>query len=315
MPQEKKEVVMPSKKSNIIYENWKVYSMAHKLMFRCNEKKAQWYLKRDLATVLPKETRSIKLTFEAKGDGHKKGDYMVEDRANICVSCGGNQYLTIHHVVPEMYRHWMPLAVKSKSSRDLLLLCKNCHNVYEDKAMKFKKKCVNRFNIPLEGRGWVYLPHYKVAKKAASALIRSADKIPQDRQQVLKDTVLKFWKEYGKEVKEKEEEEEGFNEEGKKEKEGSNEEEKEEVYSEEDWNRILEKCSLLEDHFRGPDFIEHGNSAIQQLTKNSVLNEKGQETWPDLEGFIKEWRQHFLDHIDPQFLSELWTVDGDIYTR
>lgn len=66
---------------------------------------------------MPKETRSIKLTFEAKGDGHKKGDYMVEDRSNICVSCGKSQYLTVHHVVPEMYRHWMPLAVKSKSVR------------------------------------------------------------------------------------------------------------------------------------------------------------------------------------------------------
>ncbi|KAI8082229.1 hypothetical protein BDF21DRAFT_444173 [Thamnidium elegans] len=316
MPREKKEVVMPSKKSNIIYENWKVYSKAHKLMFRCNEKKAQWYLKRELATLLPKETRSIKLTFEAKGDGHKKGDYMVEDRSNICVSCGGDQYLTIHHVVPEMYRHWMPLAVKSKSSRDLLLLCKHCHNGYEDKAMKFKKQCVNRFNIPLEGHGWVYLPHYKVAKKAASALIRSADKIPQDRQQVLKDTVLKFWNEYRKEVKEKE----AIH--SDKEEEITSGNKGEETVTEEtvgdgneDWDTILEKCSLLEDHFRGSDFIEHGNKVIQQLTKNCVRNDRGQETWPDLEGFIKEWRQHFLDHIDPKFLSELWTVDGDIYTR
>lgn len=184
------------------------------------------------------------------------------------------------------------------------MLCKRCHNGYEEKAMKLKKQCVNRFNIPLEGRGWVYLPHYKVAKKAASALIRSADKIPQDRQQVLKDTVLKFWNEYGKEVKEKEaihsdkEEEETVDEDNK-----------------EDWNTILEKCSLLEDHFRGPDFIEHSNSAIRQLTKNCLINDKGQETWPDLEGFIKEWRQHFLDHVDPKFLSDLWTVDGDIYTR
>lgn len=37
MAKEKKENSMPSKKSNIVYENWKVYSMRHKLMFRCNE--------------------------------------------------------------------------------------------------------------------------------------------------------------------------------------------------------------------------------------------------------------------------------------
>ncbi|CAO3628333.1 unnamed protein product [Mucor hiemalis] len=80
MPQVKKEVVMPSKKSNIIYENWKVFSLHRKLMFRCNEKKAQWYLKKDLAVMMPDEPRSIKFTFEAKGDGHKKDDYMVEDQ-------------------------------------------------------------------------------------------------------------------------------------------------------------------------------------------------------------------------------------------
>lgn len=70
-----------------------------------------------MASLIPNESRSIKLTFEAKGDGHKKGDYMVEDRSNTCVSCGSNQYLTVHHVVPEMYRHWMPLTIKSKSVR------------------------------------------------------------------------------------------------------------------------------------------------------------------------------------------------------
>jgi predicted nuclease with TOPRIM domain len=174
--------------------------------------------------------------------------------------------------------------------------------------MKFKKEGVKRFNIPLEGHGWVYLPHYKVAKKAASALIRSADKIPQERQQVLKDTVSKFWEEYGREVKELEKEEAG-------ESEREAETEAETEAEEDDWNTILEKCSLLEDHYRGPDFIEHGNSAIQQLTKNCVLNDKNQETWPDLEGFIREWRQHFLDNLKPKHLSELWTVDGDIYTR
>lgn len=293
MPQVKKEVVMPSKKSNIIYENWKVFSLHRKLMFRCNEKKAQWYLKRDLAVMLPDEPRSIKLTFEAKGDGHKKDDYMVEDRSNICVSCGTDQHLTIHHVVPEMYRHWMPLVVKSKSSRDLLLLCKQCHNDYEGEAMKFKKAGVKRFNIPLEGQGWVTLPEYKVAKKAASALIRSSDKIPAARQEVLKETVTNFWKKHGQEVRK------------------ANNLEIEEG----DWDAILNTCSELEDHFKGPDFIEHGNSAIQQLTERVEFNDKKQETWPDLEAFIKEWRQHFLDHINPQFLSDKWSVDADIYTR
>lgn len=158
--------------------------------------------------------------------------------------------------------------------------------------MKFKKAGVKRFNIPLEGQGWVYLPEYKVAKKAASALIRSSDKIPPARQEVLKETITSFWKKHGQEVKKGEVKE-----------------------TEDDWDSILNTCFELEDHFKGPDFIEHGNSAIQQLMKRVEYNDKEQETWPDLEMFIKEWRQHFLDYINPQFLSEKWSVDGDIYTR
>lgn len=161
--------------------------------------------------------------------------------------------------------------------------------------MTFKKQCVDRFNIPLEGYGWVYLPHYKVARKAASALIRCSSMIPADRQKELKDTVLKFWDEYGPEINAKDLERDDA--------------------KKDNWNLILDKCSILMDHFKGPDFIEHANSAIQQLTKTVILDDKGQETWPDLESFIKEWRQHFLDHVDPKFLSELWTVDGEIYSR
>jgi hypothetical protein len=149
--------------------------------------------------------------------------------------------------------------------------------------MKLKKEGVKRFGIPLEGRGWINLPEHKKAKKAASALVRCSDTIPQDRQQVLKDIVLDFWKTYDED-------------------------------DEEDFEKILEKCNLLEDHYKGPDYIEHGNWAIQQLTKNCVLDDQNQETWPDLEAFIKEWRQHFLDHIKPKHLSKLWTVDGEIYT-
>ncbi|KAI8881846.1 hypothetical protein K501DRAFT_222197 [Backusella circina FSU 941] len=273
-----KEHVMLSRK-NIIYENWKVYSKQNKLMFRCNEKKVKWYLKRNLAVETAPNT--IQLTFEAKGQGHDLNDYMVEDRTNICVACGSNQNLTLHHVVPEMYRHWMPLSIKSKSSRDLLLLCKDCHGRYEDKALQLKKQCVKRFDIPMEGKGWIHLPLHRTVKKAASALLRSSDKIPEERQKVLRMTIEDFCNQ-------------------------------DDTERNEDWQTTLLRCSELEDHYKGEHFIEHGDSVIQQLTENEVIS-SDRTRWPDLEKFIKEWRQHFLDHLEPKFLSEKWTVDGPIY--
>lgn len=60
-------------------------------------KKAEWYLKRDLATML--DEKAIQLTFEAKGEGHAENDYMIEDRDNFCVVCASHKDLTLHHVV------------------------------------------------------------------------------------------------------------------------------------------------------------------------------------------------------------------------
>ncbi|KAG0747487.1 hypothetical protein G6F16_008570 [Rhizopus arrhizus] len=253
-------------------------------MFRCNEKKVQWYLQRKLATTLESEPNAIRLNFEAKGDGHKPGDYMIEERTNVCVSCGKMDHLTLHHVVPDMYRQWMPLVIKSKSSRDLLLLCKQCHTDYEVHATTLKKQFAKRFDIPLEGKGWVDLPEHRKARKAASALLKASDKIPKDRQLVLEMVIKNFWKEnYENETV--------------------------------DWQTVLKECSEIKDHFKGPDFIEHGNSAIQQLTQNHIVDENGLDFWPDLERFIKEWRQHFLDHMKPKYLSKLWSVEGEIYSR
>lgn len=70
---------------------------------------------------------------------------MIEDKANICVSCGSPSALTLHHIgkeqfeqmvpqiekssdpiyltVPDMYRKWMPEVIKSKSVSELSRAC------------------------------------------------------------------------------------------------------------------------------------------------------------------------------------------------
>ncbi|KAL0082081.1 hypothetical protein J3Q64DRAFT_1721679 [Phycomyces blakesleeanus] len=241
-------------------------------------KKAQWYMSRKLANPHSSHAKAIQLTFEAKGQGHSADDYMVEDRVNSCVSCDARDGLTVHHVVPDMYRRWMPLVIKSKSSRDLLLLCKICHDGYEGHALKLKKQLVKKYDIALEGKGWIQRPDYRAARKAAAALLRAPEKIPQSRIEELTTTVDSFAKGEG--------------------------------WTDLKWTDILSKCSELKDTFQGPDFVEHGECVVGQLMQNT--NDRGR--WPDLEEFVKQWRQHFLDHLKPKFLSSRWTVDGDIYT-
>ncbi|CAO3590080.1 unnamed protein product [Absidia cylindrospora] len=262
-------------------------------MFRCNEKKARWYLVRDLAKLIPEHgERSIQLTFETKGNGHNENDYMVEDSSNNCVACNSSELLTMHHVVPDMYRRAMPLCIKSKSSRDILLVCKQCHHLYEDKATQLKKELAKEYDCPLEGKGWIHSVEKRQARKAAAALLRFTDKIPESRQKELALVVKEYQKAHM-------------------------EQQPLDVDGDDGWRTVLEECSQLEDVYRGPDFIDHGTYVIQQLMdKERIISTKdGEDRWPQLETFIKLWRQHFLDQLEPKYLSARWTVDGEIYNH
>ncbi|KAI8067841.1 hypothetical protein BC940DRAFT_300577 [Gongronella butleri] len=284
-----KQVTMPTIKSNTVYENWKVYSLKDKLMFRCGSKKANWYLSRGLAITMPDQERAIRLTFEAKGDGHGATDYMTEERQNICVVCGTAKHLTRHHVVPEVYRREMPLSIKSKSSRDILVLCKQCHDRYESHAVALKKELARRHGCPLEGKGWVDLPETRRVKKAAGALLRAANKIPAARQEELA-TMIKQYQQDAPDAPDTLKD------------------------PATPWQQVLETCASLDDHFRGPDFIEHGESVMAHLMEEKSHDpETNSERWPRVEAFIRQWRQHFLDHAQPKYLSAKWSVDAEIY--
>ncbi|PKK64358.1 hypothetical protein RhiirC2_756829 [Rhizophagus irregularis] len=162
---------MQSKRAQA-YDNWKVYSSEGKLMFRCNSKKIAWYLSRNLANQIAHD--SIQLNFQSKGLGHVGDAYHLEDKSNLCVCCGASEDLTMHHVVPDMYRRHMPEVLKSHASYDVLLMCKIAIN----------------FNMPLNGNGQSRIRLYNniKIKKAASALNRIG--IPEDRMRELKDILL-----------------------------------------------------------------------------------------------------------------------------
>lgn len=173
-------------------------------------------------------------------------------------------------------------------SRDLLLLCKVCHDRYERHATTFKKQIAAEYDMPLEGKGWIKCPENRTARKAASALLRGGhDKIPLDRQNALTEIVQKFWSSYS----------------------ASAEEEKNLP-----WEDILQRCCDLKDVYPGPDFIEHGRGVTEQLLKKKQMDPlTNKERWPDLETFIKQWRAHFVEHAQPLHLSARWTVEGEIY--
>lgn len=138
--------------------------------------------------------------------------------------------------------------------------------------------------MPMEGKGWIVIPEHRTMRKTASALISAANKMPIERRQQLEQIIYEYWMQHA-------------------------------GWENLSWGQVLEECAGFKDMERGPDFIEHGQGVVQHLMSNMYMNQENKERWPDLEKFIKQWRQHFLDYAQPSHLSSKWSVDSDIYTN
>lgn len=160
------------------YGNYKVLGTKGQLMFRCDSKKVNWYLKRGLAKSLDETT--IQLLFEPNGPGHVGDVFYLSEKNNACVVCGSHEQLTRHHVVPHCYRKFFPDELKSHSSHDILVMCVDCHEKYEACALDLRYEIAEEYGMPIAGILNVDQPALQ-ARKAAYALKEYRDKMPADR--------------------------------------------------------------------------------------------------------------------------------------
>ena len=175
-------------KNRKVYGNYQVFSPDDILMFRCDEKKANWYINRDLAESI--NDFSIRLKFEPNGLGNHEKD--LSDMINQCVVCGVDEFLTKHHVVPQCYRKFLPLEIKSHNSHDVLLLCIDCHEEYEIHADELKKSISIEYDAPLNGLVIGDVNNIKYMKMA-SVLIKEDSNIPILKINDIKNKIKEFF--------------------------------------------------------------------------------------------------------------------------
>jgi len=168
-------------KDRRIYGNYQVLSPDGLLMFRCNEKKAKWYLNRNLADI--HDDKIIKLNFTPNGLGNYHKNYGLVEMENKCVVCGTENYLTRHHIVPFCYRKHFPLDIKSHNFHDIVLLCVDCHVNYENKAWELKGKIANEYNVPINGI--FKRDHELVRIKKINSCLLDSNNIPKSRVKLL----------------------------------------------------------------------------------------------------------------------------------
>ena len=166
-------------KRSLIYGNCNVQSPEGILMFKCSDKKFNWYLDRGLATLVEKSPPTIRLNFTPNGLGNHDKGYGLDKMKNLCVNCGTKEDLTRHHIVPFCYRKYFPLEIKSHKFHDVLPMCVDCHNKYERKADKLKEELSNIYNAPINGR--IVDTKFPTKYVKMSITLMSIDSIPKNR--------------------------------------------------------------------------------------------------------------------------------------
>lgn len=173
------------------YQNGMILAPDGQALCRVSDKRLNWYLDRNLATKESEDPLVIRLKFEPSGRS-LADPLLLLPRKNICVVCGSNQELTRHHVVPRCYRRHFPDKVKSNSSYDVVPICIDCHLKYESFVGKAREVLAQQYDVPTKMYHSESDKQLKHASSAAWTLRKHGEKIPPEKQLLLKERVAEY---------------------------------------------------------------------------------------------------------------------------
>jgi len=172
-----------------LYGNWEFRAPDNEVIFYDSIKRANWYLDRELATIVAPNT--IKLKFEPAGRRDPNDLYSLSKKSNNCVVCNTStlDVLTKHHIVPSEYRKFFPVEIKSRSSHDIVPICREHHNEYETQADKLKQKLADKYGFALNRHEIKDEIH--TAIKLSKVLLNVPVNIPADRLEQIREAFIK----------------------------------------------------------------------------------------------------------------------------
>ncbi len=155
-------------------------------MFRSDSVKTAWYLSRNLVTPVNQDPPVVQFNKKTNGMGCAGDEFYLNVKKDQCVVCGCKQQdkkLTRHHVMPHMFRKYMPDKIKGRSYHDIVLLCIKCHREYETKADILKNELYSKYKIPENKTPskFIILNEINKARGLATAILVHGDKIPEKR--------------------------------------------------------------------------------------------------------------------------------------
>ena len=275
---------------NFNLQNWKVFHPNGKHMFTCGEKRAEWYLNKvgDDGKKLAKKIGDFKiqLNYVPKGNGFKEDEiFGLSDRIIRCVVTGENENLQRHHIVPYCYRTHFKEEYKSKNHHDVVLVTYKIHEIYEKYAIEFKNQLANKYNVKtlseinLEYTKLIYDYSNDKIKMLSRffSIFKYYNNIPQNSIiEALEHVSLYCDVSFENLCK-------------------LNYIQLYKLYT------ILKKKydqEFEEFKFLNKQKYDHGYHLVQKL-----------DTDQKIENFIKKWRKHFIDTMNPLYMPKGWSID------
>lgn len=275
---------------NLDSKNWEAYHPNGTHMFTCGEKKATWYLDRNLA----KRTAEgkIMLTFEPKGTGFEPDEVFGKAvRETICVVTGNPDELQRHHIVPYCYRSYFPKQYKSKNHHDVVLINHKKHSDYEIQATKYKDviaemygvKTINEFNLE-------YIGSLREVGKTDAILLNNLHSLFKTHNKISDDVKMEKLKQISNHT--------GFS---------------LKTVSNYSYIQHYKLYVLVRDNHMKEQYnfkqnkrmlYDHGYHVVQKLdTEEKIMN------------FVKLWRTHFIETMKPKFMPTGWSIDFRVKTN
>ncbi|XP_026484497.2 exonuclease 3'-5' domain-containing protein 2 [Vanessa tameamea] len=257
-----------STRSKPLYHNCFLQAPDGELLCTCDNKKAIWYVEKELADIVNKDPLTVRLRFEPAGRSvGDVGRYYQLTKENKCVVCGAKDSYIRKNVVPREYRKYFPEIMKDHSSHDVVLLCVECHQTSNMRDQPVREALARRCRAPLAAHDAGKLLEDKDCKKirsAARALLYQSKKhvLPEARRKELESIILQHYLQH-------------------------------DVITQE----LLQQAAEIQVVYENADYESHGYKVVEYYLE-----------YEGLLRLEEEWREHFLSSMCPKYMPELWSV-------